>query len=115
MGIGRTHRIPNPQSRFTIVALILFAATAPLHGGLTNPEPFSKAYELILDARSDEAEHQLRAACGPSPSVGPGDATPCLVLQAVSAYWQLLSDPDNTSRDAAVLAKPDAAIASAAP
>jgi tetratricopeptide (TPR) repeat protein len=81
---------------------------APLHAaGLTNPEPLAKAYELILDARTDEAEQLLRGACGPAPPTG------CAVLQAVAAYWQLLSDPDNTSRDAAVLAKTDAAIASA--
>ena len=29
--------------------------------GLTSPEPLVKAYELILDARFDEAERQLKA------------------------------------------------------
>jgi tetratricopeptide (TPR) repeat protein len=83
-------------------------AAAPVHAaGLTNPEPLARAYELILDARNDEAAEQLRTACGPAPATG------CLVLNAVAAYWQLLSDPDNTSHDTAVLAKTNAAIASA--
>jgi tetratricopeptide (TPR) repeat protein len=98
--------IRNLQSAILVLAAIL--AAAPLYAaGLTNPEPLAKAYDLILDARPDEAEQQLRTACGPAPPTG------CLVLRAVSAYWQLLSDPDDTSHDAAVLAKADAAIASA--
>lgn len=35
------------------------------------------------------------------------------MLQAVSAYWQLLSDPEDRSRDQAILNKANAAIASA--
>jgi tetratricopeptide (TPR) repeat protein len=98
--------ICNLQSAILVVLAAL--VPAPLRAtGLTNPEPLSKAYELILDARNDEAAQQLRTACGPAPATG------CLVLDAVAAYWQLLSDPDNTSRDAVVLAKANAAIASA--
>jgi tetratricopeptide (TPR) repeat protein len=91
-----------------IVAVLLCFTAAPLGAaGLTNPEPLAKAYDLILDARGDEAAQQLRTACGPAPATG------CLVLQAVAAYWQLLSDPENTSHDAEVLRKVDAAVASA--
>jgi len=91
----------------TAAALSYLVGPPMYAAGLTNPEPLAKAYEFILDARPDEAELQLQQACGPAPPTG------CLVLQAVSAYWQVLSDPDNTSRDAAVLAKANAAIASA--
>jgi tetratricopeptide (TPR) repeat protein len=83
---------------------------APLHAaGLTSPEPLARTYDLILDARFDEAGEMLKQACGPNgaPPVG------CEVLQAVSEYWQLLFDPENTSRDQAVLTKANAAIASA--
>jgi len=108
MGIRWTRRIPTPESLFPIAAIISLFSITPLHAaGLTNPEPLAKAYELILDGRTDEAERQIKQACGPAPATG------CLVLQAVSAYWQLLADPENTSRDAAVLAKTNAAIASA--
>src|SRR5437762_10493984 len=98
MGIGWTCRIPTPESLCTIAAIVSLFCVAPLHAtGLTNPEPLAKAYELILDARTAEAEQQLTQACGPAPATG------CLVLRAVAAYWQLLSDPENTSQDAAVL------------
>jgi tetratricopeptide (TPR) repeat protein len=100
--------------RILAVTLMAAAMAVPLQAaGLTNPEPLAKAYELILDARADEAEQQLRQACGPSVNSGASGATACLVLEAVSAYWQLLADPDNTGRDAAVLAKANTAIASA--
>src|ERR1700737_2957822 len=52
-------------------------AVAPVHAvGLTSPEPLAKTYELILDARFDEAEQQLKQACGPAPAAG------CQVLRA---------------------------------
>jgi tetratricopeptide (TPR) repeat protein len=99
--------IRNLQSAILLI-LLAVGLSAPLKAaGLTNPEPLAKAYELILDARADEAEQQLRQACGPAP------ATACLVLQAVSGYWQLLADPDNTSRDPAVLTKVNTAVTSA--
>ena len=83
-------------------------AVAPVHAaGLTSPEPLAKTYELILDARFDEAEHQLKQACGPTPVAG------CQVLRAVSLYWQLLFDPEDKSRDPAVLTSANTAIASA--
>jgi tetratricopeptide (TPR) repeat protein len=91
---------------FGVLACVL-AIARPNAAGLTAPEGLSTAYELILDARFDEAERQLNRACGPAP------ATSCQVLQAVSAYWRLLIDPENTSSDEAVLAKANAAIVSA--
>jgi tetratricopeptide (TPR) repeat protein len=74
--------------------------------GLTAPEPLGKAYELILDARFEEAERQLKQPCGAAPP------TACDVIGAVSDYWQLLLDAENTTRDGALLAKINASIAS---
>ena len=74
--------------------------------GLTAPEPLAKAYELILDARFDEAEGQLKQACPPAP------APACEVIGAVADYWRLLLDPENTSRDAALMKRIDGSIAS---
>jgi tetratricopeptide (TPR) repeat protein len=65
------------------------------------------AYELILDARFDEAERQLNSACPPAPQPA------CEVLGAVNDYWRLLLNPEDTSRDAALLKRINAAIASA--
>jgi hypothetical protein len=90
--------------------LIAAIAAAPAAAALTNPEPLARAYDLILDARMDEAAQLLRTACGQPPAA---PAVPCQVLQAVAAYWQLLSDPEDATRDATVLAKVNAAVASA--
>ena len=77
----------NLQS--AILAAACLVAAPPLQAsGLTAPEPLAKAYDLILDARFDEADQQLKQACGPAPQVG------CDVLRVVSLYWQLLFDPD---------------------
>lgn len=90
-----------------LVALVTaFEGASVYAAALTAPEPLAKAYELILDARFDEARRQLKQACGPAPS------TACEVIAAVSDYWQLLLDPERTSRDAALLAKINASIAS---
>jgi tetratricopeptide (TPR) repeat protein len=89
-------------------ATIALTISTPLRAaGLTSPEPLAKAYDLILDARFDEADQQLTQACGPAPPTG------CEVLRAVSQYWQALFDPENTSHDQAVLARANTAISSA--
>ena len=96
----------NLQS--AILAAACLVAAPPLQAsGLTAPEPLAKAYDLILDARFDEADQQLTQACGPAPRVG------CDVLRAVSLYWQLLFDPENTAHDQAILGKANTAIAAA--
>ncbi|HET7158408.1 MAG TPA: hypothetical protein VFI62_05400 [Burkholderiales bacterium] len=74
--------------------------------GLTSPEPLTKAYELILDARFDDAHRQLQQACPPAPRPA------CEVLDAVADYWQILLDQENTSRDGRLIGKIDASIAS---
>jgi len=98
------------QATRVLVAVLAISSAGSARtdaAGLTSAEGLAKAYELILDGRFDEADRQLSRACGPAPATG------CQVLQAVSAYWQLLLDPDNTSHDEAVLAKANAAIQSA--
>jgi tetratricopeptide (TPR) repeat protein len=75
--------------------------------GLTSPEPLITAYDLILDARFDEAARQLKTACPPAPLPA------CDVLGAVNDYWRLLLNPEDTRGDAALLGRINAAIASA--
>jgi tetratricopeptide (TPR) repeat protein len=74
--------------------------------GLTSPEPLIKTYELILEARFDEAERQLKSACPPAPQPA------CDVIGAVNDYWRLLLNPEDTSRDAALLGRINASIVS---
>ena len=81
-------------------------ATHASAAGLTSPEPLMKAYELILAAQFDDAERQLKSSCPPAPQPA------CDVIGAVSDYWRLLLNADDTSHDAALLARINAAIAS---
>jgi tetratricopeptide (TPR) repeat protein len=74
--------------------------------GLTSPELLVKAYELILEARFDEAERQLKSSCPPAPQPA------CDVIGAVNDYWRLLLNPEDTSRDGALLARINGAISS---
>jgi tetratricopeptide (TPR) repeat protein len=92
--------------RGAVLLLCLSFSTSADAAGLTSPEPLTKAYDLILDARFDEAERQLRQACPPAPSPA------CEVLGAVSDYWRLLLDPENTTRDVPLRKRIDTAIAS---
>ncbi len=89
-------------------ALLLFLWLAAPAGaaGLTSPEPLVKAYDLILDARFAEAERQLTVSCPPAPQPA------CAVIGAVNDYWRLLLNPEDTSRDAALLERINASIAS---
>ena len=88
---------------FPLASLLL---TAPASAALTSPEPLVKTYELILEARFDEAERQLKASCPPAPRPA------CDVLGAVNDYWRLLLNPEDMSRDAVLLERINAAIAS---
>jgi tetratricopeptide (TPR) repeat protein len=96
------------RARLRVMVLLgCLAGPLPAAGaGLTSPEPLAKAYELILDARFDEAERHIKEACPPAP------APACDVIWAVAGYWRLLLDPENTSGDAALMTRIDASIAS---
>jgi len=74
---------------------------------LTSPAPLVTTYELILDARFEEAGRQLTQACPPAPQPA------CEILGAVADYWKMLLDPEQTSGDAALTKRIDASIASA--
>ena len=94
--------------RTAALSLLLVSLPAPAGAaGLTSPEPLVRVYELILEARFDEAERQLESACPPAPQTG------CDVIGAVNDYWRLLLNPEDTSRDVALLERINAAIRSA--
>jgi tetratricopeptide (TPR) repeat protein len=103
----RPRRSCVPQRLAGLVGILLISLAAPADAaGLTSPEPLVKAYELILDARFDEAERQLKAACPAAPQPA------CDVIGAVNDYWRLLPNPEDTSRDVALLNRINAAIGS---
>jgi tetratricopeptide (TPR) repeat protein len=97
------------RTRLCAAALLLLLMVAAPAGaaGLTSPESLIKAYDLILDGRFDEAERQLKTACPPAPPPA------CDVIGAVNEYWRILLDPEDTSRDAQLLARINTAISSA--
>jgi tetratricopeptide (TPR) repeat protein len=93
--------------RIAAISLLLLLLTAPAGAaGLTSPEPLVKAYNLILEARFEDAGRQLKAACPPAPQPA------CDVIGAVNDYWRLLLNPADTSRDGALLARINGAISS---
>lgn len=93
--------------RAGLLSLLLMAVAVPAGAaGLTSPEPLIATYELILDARFDEAERQLKSSCPPAPPPA------CDVIAAVSEYWRLLLNPEDRTRDAALLGRINASIAS---
>ena len=91
--------------RIAAATILLASMAAPAGAaGLTSPDALAQVYELILDARFDEAERQLKSACPPAPQPG------CSVIGAVGDYWRLLMDSEDTSRDTALLERINGAI-----
>ncbi len=67
-------------------------ATSPV-ARLRGEAGLVRAYDLILDARFEVLEAQLRAACGPAP------AEACHVLAATALWWRIQIDPDSRALD----------------
>ena len=63
--------------------------------GLIEAPRIAAVYDLILDARFDEAAARLADTCPPAP------APVCRSLTAVSLWWQILVDPNSTALDKA--------------
>jgi len=56
-------------------------------------ESLTRVYDLILDARFDLVDGELRRACGPAP------AEACDVLAATALWWRILADPYSRALD----------------
>jgi len=90
------------------------------HRGFTAAPRVLRAYDAILNGHFDEVPRLLRDTCAPvvaAPGTPPAGtfapAEACLVLEAISLWWQIQIDPYSTRLDAAFTAKVDAAIAAA--
>lgn len=53
----------------------------------------ARTYDFILEARFDQAEAELRRACGPAPPEA------CDVLTATAIWWRILLDPNSRELD----------------
>ena len=95
------------------VALWLVAASASRldaatpQTGLTAAPQLARVYDTIMDARFEDVPELLEATCPPAPREA------CLLLEAVSLWWQIQLDPRETSRDRLFQARVEAAIAAA--
>ena len=89
-------------------------------GQLTGSDALVRVYDLILNARFEEAEAELKRACGPSTTLTAGpstsiDARPappeaCEVLAATATWWRILLDPESRALDRQFTRQVDAAI-----
>lgn len=107
---------PERKAREARKATLLFAvfaafafliATAPGEGALTEAPRVAAVYDLILDARFDQADARLKATCPPVP------APVCQALSAVSLWWHIQINPDARALDAPLGRAAQEAIAAA--
>jgi hypothetical protein len=56
-------------------------------------DALARAYDVILEARFDQVEAELRRACGPAP------AEACDVLEATALWWRIQLDPESRALD----------------
>ncbi len=80
------------------------AAASPQ--GPRGVEGLSRVYNLILDARFDQAEAELQRACPPAPEEA------CDVLRATARWWHILLDPESRALDASFMEGVDRALRS---
>ena len=80
------------------------APPLPARYELRGEEGLVRAYEFIMEARFDQADAELRRACGPAP------AEACSVLEATALWWRIQLDPESRSLDAAFTAAADRAV-----
>ena len=75
-------------------ALCLVAASASAQVGLTGGARLSAIYDVILQARADQAQLDLEQACPPAPRPA------CLALSSAALWWKIQIDPNDRSHDA---------------
>jgi predicted Zn-dependent protease len=93
-----------------VLALCLslaIAGPAAAQPGLTGAPQLARVYDAIFDARFEAVPALLEKTCPPAPEPA------CLLLDAVSVWWRIQLDPDDTAYDAQFLARVEAAIAAA--
>ena len=82
-----------PKSRTAALACSVLILASTCEAALTGANRLSAVYELILAAKFDRADAELKTTCPPAP------VEACRTLEAVSLWWQIQIDPDNRSRD----------------
>jgi tetratricopeptide (TPR) repeat protein len=75
---------------FTTASLV---SQTPASRELRGGDALARAYDLILDARFNALDAELRRACGPAPKEA------CDVLAATALWWQIQLDPESRALD----------------
>lgn len=97
------HAIAIGAASLTLTGPVVGRQPAP-PARFTGLDALRPAYELLLDARFDDASRALARACGPAPP----DA--CQVLEATRLWWRILQDTRDRAVDAPFLKAADEAI-----
>jgi predicted Zn-dependent protease len=91
-----------------LAGLLLAAGTgAAPPSPLTEPQRLAAIYDLILDARFDDARKETARVCPAAPSVG------CQMLDLTALWWRIQLDEESTALDAEFSRRADAVIAAA--
>lgn len=85
-------------------AIVQTAAPGASSRELQGVDGLARAYDFILEARFDQADAELRKACGPAPREA------CAVLAATALWWRIQLDPQSRALDAEFSTAVDAAI-----
>jgi hypothetical protein len=97
-----------PSTALVLASLAIAAmppARQPAHT-IRGVDGLARAYDFILEARFDQAEAELRRACGPAPPEA------CEVLSATALWWRILLDPESHDLDDEFSTAVERAIAS---
>jgi hypothetical protein len=100
--------VRSSAGRLLPAGAALLAATLTLSAEpLTEPRRLASVYDLILDARFDQARAESARACPPAPPVA------CQLLDLTALWWRIQLDPDSTSLDGEFSRRVDDAIVAA--
>jgi tetratricopeptide (TPR) repeat protein len=97
----------RPVAALLCATALLQPARLTTATDLRGIEGLVRAYDFILEARFDQAEAELKRACGPAPKEA------CEVLTATSVWWRIQLDPASRALDPEFASAVEAAIASA--
>ncbi len=91
-----------------LLAVVGAAAVLGAHPArpIRGVDGLARAYDFILEARFDQADAELRRACGPAP------VEACDVLNATALWWRILLDPESRELDDEFSTAVERAIAS---
>jgi tetratricopeptide (TPR) repeat protein len=78
----------------TAMAWLVAGGASPASAALTGGARLARVYDTILQARFDQVDAQLEETCPPAPEEA------CQSLRVVSAWWEILLDPENREPDA---------------